>query len=54
MEWIRTSKDCEQYLDPDYAELVMDFPDKWTDLKPLEMHKYQEWLGSHGTYLKED
>ena len=54
MEWIRTSKDCEQYLDPDYAELVMDFPDKWTDLRPLEMHKYQEWLGSHGTYLKED
>ena len=47
MEWIRVSKDCGQYLHPDYAELVMDFPDKWTDLKPLEMHKYQEWLDSH-------
>ena len=47
MEWIRVSKDCDQYFHPDYAELVMDFPDKWTDLKPLEMHKYQEWLDSH-------
>jgi len=43
MEWIRTSKDCAQYFHPDYAELLMDFPDKWTDLKPLEMHKFQEW-----------
>jgi len=47
MEWIRVSKDCGQYFHPDYAELVMDFPDKWTDLKPLEMHKFQEWLDSH-------
>ena len=49
MEWIRVSKDCAQYFHPDYAELVMDFPDKWTDLKPLAMDKYQEWLDSHGT-----
>ena len=43
MEWIRTSKACAQYFHPDYAELLMDFPDKWTDLKPLETHKFQEW-----------
>ena len=43
-EWIRTSLDCAQYFHPDYAELIMDFPDKWTELKPLEMHKFQEWL----------
>jgi hypothetical protein len=42
-EWVRTSLDCAQYFHPDYAELLMDFPDKWTELKPLEMHKYQEW-----------
>jgi hypothetical protein len=43
MEWIRTSPACDQYFHPDYAELLMDFPDKWTDLKPLETHKFQEW-----------
>jgi hypothetical protein len=47
-EWVRTNKDCEQYYHPDYVELIMDFPDKWTELKPLEMHKYQEWLQQHG------
>ncbi len=49
-EWIRTSMDCGQYLNPVYVELAMDFPDKWTDLKPLEMHKYQEWLQPHGEF----
>jgi len=48
MEWIRTSKDCAQYFNPDYAELLMDFPIKWTDLKPLEMHKFQLWQQQHG------
>jgi hypothetical protein len=42
-EWVRTSLDCAQYYHPDFVELIMDFPDKWTELKPLEMHKYQEW-----------
>jgi hypothetical protein len=42
-EWVRTSLDCAQYFHPDFAELLMDFPDKWTELKPLEMHKFQEW-----------
>ena len=47
-EWVRTSLDCAQYYHPDFVELIMDFPDKWTELKPLEMHKYQEWLQTHG------
>ena len=47
-EWIRTSMDCGQYLNPVYVELAMDFPDKWTDLKPLEMHKFQEWQQTPG------
>ena len=49
-EWIRTSKDCEHYFDPDYVELLMDFPDKWTELKPLETHKFQEWQQELGKY----
>ena len=53
-EWLRTNKDCEQYYHPDYVELIMDFLDKWTELKPLETHKFQEWRQLHGTSLKED
>jgi hypothetical protein len=49
-EWVRTSLDCAQYFHPDYAELLMDFPDKWTELKPLEMHKYQEWRQPPGEF----
>jgi hypothetical protein len=47
-EWIRTSMDCDQYFDPDYLELLMDFPHKWTELKPLEMPKFREWQQQHG------
>jgi hypothetical protein len=42
-EWVRTSLDCAQYYHPDFVELIMDFPDKWTELRPLATHKYQEW-----------
>lgn len=54
MEWIRTSKDCAQYFNPDYAELLMDFPLKWTDLKPLETHKFQLWQQLHGESSQEE
>ena len=54
MEWIRTSKDCAQYFHPDYAELLMDFPIRWTDLKPLEMDKFQSWQQQHGESLQKD
>ena len=49
-EWIRTNKDCAQYYHPDYVELLMDFPHKWTELQPLEMLKFQEWQQPHGNY----
>ena len=42
-EWVRTSLDCAQYYHLDFVELLMDFPDKWTELRPLATHKYQEW-----------
>jgi len=54
MEWIRTSKDCAQYFHPDYAELLMDFPIKWTDLKPLGMDKFQSWQQQHGESSQKD
>ena len=47
-EWVRTSQDCAQYYHPDFVELIMDFPDKWTELRPLATHKYQEWRQQHG------
>ena len=30
-------------------EWLMGWPIGWTDLRPLEMDKFQQWLGSHGT-----
>ncbi len=34
-------------INPDWNELRMAWPIKWTDLKPLEMDKFQAWLRSH-------
>ena len=35
-------------LNPTWVEWLMGWPLGWTDLKPLEMDKYQQWLRSHG------
>jgi len=35
-------------LNPTWVEWVMGWPLGWTDLKPLEMDKYQKWLEQHG------
>ena len=35
-------------LNPDWVEWLMGWPIGWTDLKPLEMDKFQEWLRLHG------
>ena len=37
-------------LNPTWAEWLMDFPSGWTDLKPLEMPRFQQWLQQHGNY----
>jgi hypothetical protein len=37
-----------------WVEWMMGWPVGWTDLKPLEMDKYQEWQQSHGSCLKND
>ena len=35
-------------LNPDWVEWLMGWPIGWTDLKPLEMGKFQQWLQQHG------
>jgi hypothetical protein len=38
-------------LNPMWVEWLMGWPLGWTDLKPLEMDKFQQWLHSHGESL---
>ena len=35
-------------LNPTWVEWLMGWPLGWTDLKPLETDKYQQWLQQHG------
>jgi hypothetical protein len=35
-------------LNPMWVEWLMGWPLGWTDLKPLEMDKFQQWCASHG------
>ena len=35
-------------LNPDWVEWLMGWPIGWTDLKPLAMDKFRQWLRSHG------
>jgi hypothetical protein len=37
-------------LNPTWVEWLMGWPLGWTDLKPLEMGKFQQWLQQHGVY----
>ena len=42
---------CESdpiYLNPLFAELIMMWPQGWTDFTPLAMDKFQEWQRQHG------
>jgi len=40
-------------LNPPWVEWLMGWPLEWTDLKPLEMDKFQEWQQQHGCYWNE-
>jgi len=35
-------------LNPTWVEWLMGWPLGWTDLKPLAMDKFQQWLEQHG------
>ncbi|RPE30826.1 hypothetical protein EC846_1527 [Acinetobacter sp. BIGb0102] len=39
--------DTSGALNPDWVEWLMGWPIGWTDLKPLEMDKFQSWLKTH-------
>ena len=38
------------HLNPPWVEWLMGWPLEWTDLKPLETDKFQEWQKQHGDY----
>jgi hypothetical protein len=38
------------YPHPTFSEGLMLWPIGWTDLKPLEMDKFQQWQQQHGSY----
>lgn len=37
-------------LNPDWEDWYMGFPIGWTDVRPLETHRFRQWLGSHGIF----
>jgi hypothetical protein len=37
-------------LSPNWVEWLMGWPIGWTDLRQLEMDKFQKWLDEHGSY----
>jgi hypothetical protein len=37
-------------LNPPFVEWLMGWPLEWTDLKPLEMDKFQEWQQQHSDF----
>ena len=41
-------------LTPLACEILMQFPEMWTDLNQLEMHKFQSWQQQHSEFLKEN
>jgi len=43
-----STTDATGQLNPTWVEWLMGFPQGWTDLKPLEMPRFREWLQQHG------
>ena len=41
-------------LNPTWVEWLMGWPLGWTDLKPLETDKFQQWHHSHGEFYRKD
>jgi hypothetical protein len=40
-------------LNPTWVEWLMGWPLEWTDLKPLETDKFQQWQQQHSTYYQD-
>ena len=47
-------KACGWRWPASFLEWMMGWPISWTELKPLETDKYQQWLHSHGACLAEN
>lgn len=41
-------------ITPESNEILMQWPEGWSDLKPLEMDKIRFWLQQHGGYCQKD
>ena len=39
---------------PEFSEWLMGWPIGWTDLKPLEMGRFQSWLQQHSEFLEKN
>ncbi len=39
-----------RHLNPEWVEWLMGWPLGWTDLKPLETDKFQQWQQKHGNF----
>lgn len=46
-EGLRTCETDMTCLSPLFSELVMGFPSGWSDLRPLEMHRFRAWQQQH-------
>jgi hypothetical protein len=44
------ARESGMYPDPSCGEMLMGWVDSWTELTPLEMDKFQQWLHSHGEF----
>ena len=48
MKTLVTPEELRGQLNPTWVEWLMGWPPGWTDLKPLEMDKFQQWQQQHG------
>lgn len=46
--WLRDTTEASAKIHPEEWEWMMGWPIGWTDLQPLEMDKFQQWLHAHG------
>jgi hypothetical protein len=46
--------DAGGLLNPNWVEWLMGWPIGWTDLKPLETAKFQEWQQQHGIFCQSE
>jgi len=50
----RLGRYIPRQINPNHYEWLMMWPRDWTDLKPLAMDKFQQWLHSHGVFSQEN